>query len=102
MLSEDGFGAQIGAAADRGDITYEQAPLIVRSLLSAGVDTTGNGLASVLRLRRITDRAQAGCGLEVTQQSVSIWDSVVLVPSSHMGRARLRVRSWGSGFRRWG
>lgn len=48
MLSEDGFGAQIWAAADRGDITYEQAPLVVRSLLSAGVDTTVNGLAAVL------------------------------------------------------
>ncbi|WAL49609.1 cytochrome P450 [Rhodococcus pyridinivorans] len=48
VLSEDGFGAQIWAAADRGDITYEQAPLIVRSLLSAGVDTTVNGLAAVL------------------------------------------------------
>ncbi|MGV9926522.1 cytochrome P450 [Nocardia rhamnosiphila] len=47
-LTDDGFGAQIWAAADRGDITYEQAPLIVRSLLSAGVDTTVNGLAAVL------------------------------------------------------
>ncbi|MDV8067830.1 cytochrome P450 [Rhodococcus sp. IEGM 1366] len=48
VLSDDGFGAQIWAAADRGDITYEQAPLMVRSLLSAGVDTTVNGLAAVL------------------------------------------------------
>lgn len=48
VLSKDGFGAQIWAAADRGDLTYEQAPLIVRSLLSAGVDTTVNGLAAVL------------------------------------------------------
>lgn len=48
VLSDDGFGAEIWAAADRGDITYEQAPLIVRSLLSAGVDTTVNGLAAVL------------------------------------------------------
>jgi len=47
-LTDDGFGAQIWAAADRGDITYEQAPLIVRSLLTAGVDTTVNGLAAVL------------------------------------------------------
>lgn len=47
-LSENGFGAQIWAAADRGDITEQQAPLIVRSLLSAGVDTTVNGLAAVL------------------------------------------------------
>lgn len=42
------FGAQIWAAADRGDITYEQAPLVVRSLLSAGVDTTVLGIAAVL------------------------------------------------------
>jgi 4-methoxybenzoate monooxygenase (O-demethylating) len=48
VLSEDGFGAQIWAASDRGDITAEQAPLIVRSLLTAGVDTTVNGLAAVL------------------------------------------------------
>ncbi|WP_433152469.1 cytochrome P450 [Actinomadura nitritigenes] len=47
-LSSNGFGAQIWAAADRGDITPEQAPLIVRSLLSAGVDTTVHGLAAVL------------------------------------------------------
>ncbi|MWA01700.1 cytochrome P450 [Actinomadura sp. LD22] len=47
-LSPDGFGAQIWAAADRGDITPEQAPLVVRSLLSAGVDTTVHGLAAVL------------------------------------------------------
>jgi cytochrome P450 len=47
-LSKDGFGAQIWAAADRGDITQSQAPLIVRSLLTAGVDTTVNGIAAVL------------------------------------------------------
>ncbi|MEV5828928.1 cytochrome P450 [Spirillospora sp. NPDC052242] len=47
-LAPGGFGAAIWAAADRGDITREQAPLIVRSLLSAGVDTTVHGLAAVL------------------------------------------------------
>jgi 4-methoxybenzoate monooxygenase (O-demethylating) len=47
-LTDDGFGAHIWAAADRGDITHQQAPLIVRSLLSAGVDTTVHGLAAVL------------------------------------------------------
>jgi len=47
-LAPDGFGARIWEAADRGDITHEQAPLIVRSLLSAGVDTTVNGLAAIL------------------------------------------------------
>ena len=48
VLAPDGFGAQIWAAADRGDITHEQAPTIVRSLLSAGVDTTVHGLGAVL------------------------------------------------------
>jgi cytochrome P450 len=48
VLADGGFGAQIWAAADRGDITPEQAPLVVRSLLSAGVDTTVHGLAAAL------------------------------------------------------
>ncbi|GAA5170701.1 cytochrome P450 [Pseudonocardia eucalypti] len=47
-LADTGFGARIWAAADRGELTHEQAPLVVRSLLSAGVDTTVHGLAAVL------------------------------------------------------
>lgn len=47
-LTEDGFGAQVWSAADRGDITKQQAPMIVRSLLSAGFDTTASGLAALL------------------------------------------------------
>ncbi|WP_404429594.1 cytochrome P450 [Microbacterium lacus] len=47
-LTETGFGAQIWAAADRGEIRPEQAPLMVRSLLTAGVDTTVTGIAAVL------------------------------------------------------
>jgi cytochrome P450 len=48
VLAPEGFGADIWAAADRGDITPEQAPLVVRSLLSAGVDTTVHGMSAVL------------------------------------------------------
>ncbi|MEU1216167.1 cytochrome P450 [Streptomyces sp. NPDC005791] len=47
-LAGDGFGARIWAAADRGDLTHAQAPLVVRSLLTAGVDTTVHGLAATL------------------------------------------------------
>ncbi|PXY27725.1 cytochrome P450 [Prauserella muralis] len=47
-LGPDGFGGRIWAAADRGELTHEQAPLVVRSLLTAGVDTTVHGLAAVL------------------------------------------------------
>jgi 4-methoxybenzoate monooxygenase (O-demethylating) len=48
QLRPDGFGDQIYQAADRGEITHEQAPLLVRSFLSAGVDTTINGLGNAL------------------------------------------------------
>jgi len=39
-LSEAGFGAQIYALVESGDINYEEAGLLVRSLLTAGLDTT--------------------------------------------------------------
>jgi cytochrome P450 len=47
-LSPDGFGAQIYAAVDTGELTEDEAPLLVRSFLSAGVDTTVNGLGAAL------------------------------------------------------
>lgn len=47
-LTDDGFGAQIWAASDRGEITAAQAPMIVRSLLTAGVDTTVTGIAAMV------------------------------------------------------
>ncbi|GAA4039560.1 cytochrome P450 [Arthrobacter methylotrophus] len=47
-LKPEGFGADIWAAADRGDILHEQAPLLTRSLLSAGVDTTVYGISGML------------------------------------------------------
>jgi cytochrome P450 len=39
-LRPGSFGAQIYEAADSGEITEEEAALLVRSLLSAGLDTT--------------------------------------------------------------
>ena len=47
-LRPGGFGDQIWQAADAGELTHEQAPLLVRSFLSAGVDTTINGLGNAL------------------------------------------------------
>ncbi|CAM3178023.1 cytochrome P450 [Prescottella defluvii] len=47
-LSSGGFGAKIWEAADRGELMQDQAPLVVRSLLSAGVDTTVHGIAAIL------------------------------------------------------
>ncbi len=47
-LNPDGFGAAIYAASDTGEITAEEAGLLVRSLLSAGVDTTVTVIGSAL------------------------------------------------------
>src|SRR5262249_1973791 len=47
-LSLDGLGATIWAAVDTGEITAEEAPLLVRSLLSAGLDTTVVGIGNAL------------------------------------------------------
>ena len=47
-LAPGGFGACVHAFSDSGEITAEEAPLLVRSLLSAGLDTTVNGLGAAL------------------------------------------------------
>jgi cytochrome P450 len=56
-LAPGGFGAGIHARVDSGDITDAEAPLLVRSLLSAGIDTTVNGLgAAIYCLARFPDQ----------------------------------------------
>lgn len=58
-LAPGGFGMQIYAAADAGDITHAQAESLVRGLLSAGLDTTVNGIgAAVYCLARHADQWQ--------------------------------------------
>lgn len=47
-LSSTGFGAAIHAAADEGTFTRAEAEVLVRSLLTAGVDTTVNGLCAAV------------------------------------------------------
>lgn len=46
VLAQGGFGAQIYQAADAGEITLEQAPLLVRTLLTAGIDTAVNAFGN--------------------------------------------------------
>ena len=56
-LRPGSFGAQVFEAADTGEISAEEAPLLVRSLLSAGLDTTVNGIgAAVYCLARFPDQ----------------------------------------------
>ncbi|MHC2435029.1 cytochrome P450 [Bradyrhizobium sp. USDA 4451] len=56
-LAPGGIGACIHAHVDSGAITATEAPLLVRSLLSAGLDTTVNGIgAAVYCLARFPDQ----------------------------------------------
>ena len=48
MLAPGGFGDMIYQAAEAGEISFDEAPLLVRSFLSAGVDTTVNGIGNAL------------------------------------------------------
>ena len=58
-LAPEGFGAEIHKAADAGELTPEEAPLVVRSVLTAGVDTTVSGLgAALFCLARFPDQFQ--------------------------------------------
>ena len=47
-LSPGSFGAQVYEAADGGEISQDEAPLLVRSFLSAGLDTTISGIGMAL------------------------------------------------------
>jgi cytochrome P450 len=56
-LAPEGFGGCIHARVDTGEITEAEAPMLVRSLLSAGIDTTVNGIgAAVYCLARFPDQ----------------------------------------------
>ncbi len=58
-LTPGGFGACIHARVDDGEITATEAPLLVRSLLSAGLDTTVNGIgAAIYCLARFPEQWQ--------------------------------------------
>ncbi|GJD53466.1 Cytochrome p450 CYP199A2 [Methylobacterium crusticola] len=75
-LAPGGFGAAIHAAADAGAITHEEAPLLVRSLLTAGLDTTMNGIgAAVYCLARFPEafarlRAEPGLARAAFEEAV--------------------------------
>lgn len=47
-LTSDGIGAVFYEAADNGEITHEEATLLVRAILAAGIDTTVTGIGNAL------------------------------------------------------
>jgi cytochrome P450 len=48
VVTPDGLAANVFAAHDAGECTYAEAAMLVRSLLSAGLDTTVNSIACAL------------------------------------------------------
>jgi cytochrome P450 len=48
-LADDGIGAAIHAGADKGEVTRQEAELLVRSVLTAGFDTTVHGIGAAMR-----------------------------------------------------
>ena len=56
-LSESGWGRQVYQAADEGNCAPEEAARLVRSFLTAGLDTTINGIAHlILAFTRFPDQ----------------------------------------------
>jgi 4-methoxybenzoate monooxygenase (O-demethylating) len=47
-FAADGFGAAIHAASDTGELSEEEAPIVARSLLTAGVDTTVSSIGAAV------------------------------------------------------
>ena len=47
-LTKDGLGAMIYAAVDSGELNEDEAGMLVRSFLSAGVDTTVNAFGNMM------------------------------------------------------
>jgi hypothetical protein len=61
-LQPDGLGAEIYAAVDAGEVSEEDAALLVRSFLSAGVDTTVNAIAlGILAFAQFPDQWERLC-----------------------------------------
>ena len=81
-LKAGGWGMAVYEAADRAECSAEEAERLVRSFLTAGVDTTVNGIAHlVLALASFPDqfarlRADSKLAIKAFEESLR-WDSTV-------------------------
>lgn len=81
-LEPDGWGMQVYEAADRGECSHAEAERLVRSFLTAGVDTTVNGIATMIKAfaafpdqwQRL--RAEPGLTKKAVEESLR-WGSTV-------------------------
>ena len=81
-LKPDGWGQQVYAAADRGECTPQEAERLVRSFLTAGVDTTVNGIGNMIHAFAIHSeqwqrlRAEPALAKRAFEESLR-WDGTV-------------------------
>ena len=77
-LSDDGIGAMVHAGADAGEVTRQEAELLVRSLLTAGFDTTVHGLGAALRQLALNPDQFAALRAEPTKARAAFEEAVRL------------------------
>jgi 4-methoxybenzoate monooxygenase (O-demethylating) len=81
-LKPGGWGAAVFAAADRGECSEAEAERLVRSLLTAGVDTTVNGIGNMIHAfathpeQWLKLRADPSLAKRAFEESLR-WDSTV-------------------------
>jgi 4-methoxybenzoate monooxygenase (O-demethylating) len=77
-LASDGIGAMIHAAADAGEVTRQEAELLVRSLLSAGFDTTVHGIGAAMHCLAVNPDQFAALRAEPTKARAAFEEAVRL------------------------
>lgn len=81
-LKPHGWGMQVYEAADRGECSHAEAERLVRSFLTAGVDTTVNGIANLVSALALNPdqwallRADPTLGKKAIEESLR-WGGVV-------------------------
>lgn len=90
-LAPGGFGAAIYAHADAGAITAEEAALLVRTFLSAGLDTTIGGIGNAIRALAETPAEWARLRADPGLAGAAFEEALRLAPPSHLvGRTVMR------------
>lgn len=83
-LTPGGWGRAVFEAADNGDCTEAEAERLVRSFLSAGIDTTVSGIANLVHALSLHPqqwsrlRANPGLGKKAFEEALR-WDSTVQI-----------------------
>jgi cytochrome P450 len=78
-LAPEGIGAAIHAAADREEVTPEEAELLVRSLLTAGLDTTVAAIGAALFCLATNPHAWAQLRADPTLARAALEEALRLV-----------------------